>query len=244
MPDKFTYQPLTRWWPYGVYPSDLAAGRPKPAIVELRLAGGTVTDMEPYWPIDVVLTELADRAIAWYRHAIEISTRVEKLKRPTATPDELRQWIASTYALADRLPHVGGTTADQMRTAAAQLERTLDSPQQFFIRWPNLGTTADAQKRASLHLWAIDQLVRHVNDADAAYAQLRGAAGVVIPLTALWPALFARAEPIPPFADYADAMKRVRKLEKTVRTPDALIAALLADVITHGRLGPDGQPRT
>jgi hypothetical protein len=241
---------IAPWLPYVVSPSDPAAGQPKPAILELRLPEGvsdwqaailadTVETVE-HWPIDVVFTELADRAIAWYRHAADT-----KATRPAATVDEMRQWIAQTYALADRLPLIGEQAAAAMRHAATHLTRKLDSPHLYFRRWPSLGTQADAHRRANVYLWAIDALARHINDAEAAYAQLRGGGGGDIPPTALWPSLFAGHDPLPPFADYNEAMKRVRRLEDTLQahTRDALMVSLLADVITHGRRGPDGQPR-
>jgi hypothetical protein len=242
---------IAPWLPYVVSPSNPAAGQPKPAILELRLPAGasdwpsaimadTVETVE-LWPIDVVFTELADRAIAWYRHAADT-----KAKRTAATVDEMRQWIAQTYALADRLPLIGEPAAEAMRHAATHLTRKLDAPQSCFSYWPSLGTTADADKRVSVHLWAIDQLVRHINEAEAAYAHAGGGGGGNIPHTALWPALFARDhDATPPFADYNEAMKRVRKLETTLyaHQRDALMVGLLGDVMTHGRYGPDGQPR-
>lgn len=236
---------IALWLPFAVYPSDRAAGRLKPAIVKLpaEVSFDTISadHLQP-WPVDVVLTELAARAIAWYRQAVNT-----KAKRTAATVDEMRQWIASTYAIADRVPLIDAPVVERMRTAAAQLQRILDSPQPLFSHWPSLGTTADAQKRASVYVWAIDRLVRHVNDAETAYAQLRGAGVecVTIPPAALWPALIACDEPVPPFADYTEALKRVRKLEQTLQpqAADALMVSILADVITHGRLGPDGQPR-
>ena len=79
-------------------------------------------------------------------------------------------------------------------TSRGELETTLTSWQPFFAKWPAFATQADANQRASLHLWAIDRLLRALNEAEAETAAHSGAECVEYPLTKVWPAVFGTGD--------------------------------------------------
>jgi hypothetical protein len=195
------------WFPYALVPSDQLGDRPQlPAIIELGTANT--------WSFDVVMNTLADRVRAWHYQAVQPANP----RRQKATPDELREWIALTRALADRVS-TGEPTQNLMRHAAMKVERMLASPDSFFTQWPRLGTTADYQQRASLHLWAMEQMIRAVNASHV----------FEIPPTQFWPAMFDGSDDNLAFADYKAAMSRITSIDKKIKpgARDALMIAVL-----------------
>lgn len=213
MHDVSSITRLAPWLPYVLRPSDPIAGRSAPDLVDLG-TGAT-------WSIDVVVNALAALALEWHQQA---ARWVGSKDRPSVT--ELKAWINLTRTLADRVPF--GTTPDIMRTAAAELERIIATPAQFFATWPAIGTQADANRRASIFLWAIDRVLRAVNEIDTSREYL---------LTQVWPALFAAAnpdDPDPAFADYVGAQKRIATLEQAI-IPEQ--HNLLMATVLRGALG-------
>jgi len=193
---------------------------------------------------------LADRAVSWYVQGQEWA----KLKRKPTTVKEMREWIALTRSLSDRVPIYGETTK-AMQSTAGPLERALDSSQRFFVKPPTtIATNADADWRTSMHLWAIERILRAVNESEPIHAALRGGTAQQVNLkpTELWPALFTSRDEYPNaadavrFANYTEARKRVTTLDKNVKAGerDALMVHLLIGVLQQGHLNPDGTLRT
>jgi hypothetical protein len=229
-------------------------------LLELRLGAGVLSewraaiqagtvDVVQSWPLTIVFNILADRAVSWYVQGRQWAAARHK----PATLKEARDWIATTRSLAARVPIVG-QTAQTMLAAATALERTLASPGRFFVTpHPPIATKADADWRASLHVWAIDRLLRAVNASEPRAARPRGEGATCVDLkpTELWPALFARSERddldaiAVPFAGYTEAHKRVMNLERRIKPSarDALMIHLLAGALHTGHLNPDGTRR-
>jgi hypothetical protein len=237
-----------RWPPYLLHPSAGEQGRPDAEIVQIgnwdaAMAGGTV-DVVQTWPIDAVLKSLVVAAAHWYLRA------TSEKRRPQTTLGEMRQWITGTRSLADRLPY-GGSLAEQLDRAATALERTIDWPAQYLVKVPaSVETKADADLRASLNVWAMNRIVRALNETEPAYADLRlgGAEYLQVAPTAFWPAMFeclGKADlPEPPFADYKEAHKRVIRLQANVRDGQdrALMAAILYEHTRQIDASPSGEP--
>lgn len=254
-PLRTPHHDLLGWLPYGLLPSAREEGRPEPDIVEMRLPEGvsdwavafreeTIATVQA-WPVETALHRFAYQAA--YRHG-----QARSAQPGAATLDELRQWIASTRGLAAKMP-LAGPAVPLMRAAATRVENALDLPSRFFVRWPrHVGTTANTEWRVNLNLWAMDHLVRAVNEHEPAYANLRAggnggtAAYVSVTLAKFWPAMFESAdlaEPSPAFADYKEAQKRISRLNQTVKDgqTNALMVALLDEVLQGW---PPDQPST
>ncbi len=227
------------WLPYVIHPSSPAAGRPRPELIHLQLPPGesdwpaafraeTVQTVQ-VWPFDVVASAFVARATEWHLRARGAWPSTE-----LATVDEIRAWILTTQSLAARLPF-GPTISEQMDGIAARLQRTLDSPARFFVRCPtSRGTKQDAEWRTSMELWALDRLLRAVNDCDPF---------LYSPPTKFWPAMFEGSQPDgadsdPAFADYKEAQKRVSRLEETIQPAqrDVLMVHLLHDALQNGSI--------
>jgi hypothetical protein len=250
---------ITQWLPYVLYPSAPDEGRPEPELLEVRpgasvsdwraaIETGTV-DVVQSWPLTVVLNILADRAVSWYAQGRQWAAA----RRKPTTTKEVQDWIATTRSLAARVPIVG-QTPQTMLAAAAALDRTLESPRRFFVTNPaTVATKADADWRVSLHVWAMDRLLRAVNESEPVHARLRGerATYVEIKPTELWPAFFARSERDDldaialPFAEYTEAQKRIVTLKRKIksRERDPLMIHVLKGALDTGHLNPDGTLR-
>lgn len=250
---------ITQWLPYALYPSAPDEGRHEPELLELRLdAGvsdwraaietGTVHVMQS-WPLTVVFNILADRAVSWHIQGCQWAAARHK----PVTRNEVRDWITATRSLAGRLPFAV-QTGQMMLSAAAALERTIESPRRFFNTAPApIATKADAEWRVSLHVWAMDRLLRAVNDSEPVYVRLRGEGAMCVDLkpTELWPALFTRSDSADPdaialpFAGYTEAQKRIANLERKINPAkrDALMIHVLKGALDTGPLNPDGTPR-
>ena len=247
-----------RWPPYLLFPSEPEAGRRDPLLVEIRdweasMADGMLTGEDwaaryvaQTWPLDTVLKSLVMAAAHWYLRAT-----TEK-RPPRTTMDEMRQWINSTRSLAARLPY-GGPIRQQLHVTATALERTIDWPAQYLVRVPgNVEIKKDADLRASLNVWALDQILRAVNETEPRYASMRqpGAEYLHVAPTAFWGAIFGCLEaaglPYPPFGDYKEAQKRVSRLKTNIKDGQdrALMAAILSEHTRERCAQPPSEPRT
>jgi hypothetical protein len=253
---------VTRWLPFLIDSSAPEPGGPGPIISEVTLPPGetdffVALDAESVitveqWPIEAVLRNFAYQAAHWHSVATSATPR-----RPRVTIREMRQWVKSTRFLSQRLPF-HASAQEKMLQAAAALERAVDWPERFFVKHPSSrDTQPDAQWRASISLWAMDQLMRAINEIELLSAEMRSHGEpfryLEIGPTAFWPAMFDRFDEFPefsdlemPFSDYLAAQQRITRLDKTVRPgkQDELMISLLREVIHHGYLGPDGQRRS
>jgi len=249
-----------RWLPFGLLPSDQAVGRLFPEIHELRLPAGetdwlaaiqagTVETLQRR-PIDDVLKHFAMQAVTNHYAAGEFAAGTRPVR---ASRDELQQWIAHTHAMADRLPFVG-LWCDQMHAVAASLERYLQWPARFFTHSPAVDTKADANFRASLNLWALDQLMRAMNESEPVYAMWQEHetgqeyVGLKIPPTKFWPGMFdwvPRERVDPAFADYRVAHMRVQRLDLTIKPGlrNLLMTELLAEAMHSAVISPSEPPK-
>lgn len=206
---------------YAILPSDRARGRQHPEILDVRT--GTT------WTMDVAMNALAAHALSWH-----LQGQAWANAKHRATKADVQAWVDHTRSLADLLP-IGATVREMMHQTAARLESTLTSPLRFFINWPALGTQADANGRASIHLWAIDRLLRAVNEAEVDQGHRSGCEHLEFPVTKIWPAMFEGAEPTEPsFTDYKEAMKRIDRLDGRILDGqhDALLVTTLAATLT------------
>jgi hypothetical protein len=252
--------------PFGLYPSAPDEDRPLTQILELRLPEGETDWLAAFahetvetvqvWSIDDVLKNLAMEAAI---HHVLAAEYADGSRQPKTTTDEMRQWIAGTRSLADRLP-IGRLRSGVMKIAADGLEEMLDGPARFFKSWPtSLETKAHCDWIVSRNLWAADRLLRAVNELEPDFAQLRQMESgesvefLKVPTTKFWEAMFNwfPTERVPsgrerlPFCDYENAQKRVTNLEKTIKpeTRDDLMIVLLREVLHNGRYRP-GPPQT
>jgi hypothetical protein len=105
-----------------------------------------------------------------------------------------------------------------------------------------------------VNLWALNELMRAVNESEASYANWRKQETrqeqeyLKIPPTKYWPQMFHwwphdRAEP--PFVDYHVAQKRVQRLDETIK-PDLrnlLMIDLLAEAMHFPVISPSEPPK-
>jgi hypothetical protein len=190
------------------------------------------------WPLKAVLDNLvfeaarscADAAVTPEERAARGSSKPLYL----TTRAELLEWDEQTKQLAARVPYAG--VGERMRATVTTMEQLLDWPRRYFVKVPaSVDTQAFAEFRVSLALWALEQIRQALDTAPISF----------------WPKMFdwlAKADPParPPFADYHEAEKRIRRVEENRQPklgPEPLMADILRDVIALGYFGPDGQPR-
>jgi hypothetical protein len=236
-----------RWLPYLLVPSEPESGRDRPEIWQYRLTDGgsdwshiDAWQVEQQWPIDVAFSNLAALALYWHTWS---SREAAPARARTAGYDELVDWLNDTRNLAARLLLPGLDEA--MQDVAARADRTRRVADQLFENAPTtLGTQADANFRCSTCLWAIDELARAINETEREWAALLGVPNAAsLPTTQLWPSLFSPVDPMPAFADYREAKKRIRRLRVKPEKYGVLMRTALHAALTFGPFGPDGAHR-
>jgi hypothetical protein len=189
------------------------------------------------WTFDDVCARFAALALYWHD---QIDGAHHGARKRATTVGELRDWITTTESLAARMPFNGPVRAG-IEAAADRLRRVLESPGQFFSRWPHsLGTQAEYEWRTSVNLWALDQLARGVNSVEL------DAAGrgwyLAIPFNQFWREMFP-GDDAPDFAVYKVAQKRIARLTATIAAPDALMVHLLVSVLHEAAASPATTPK-
>lgn len=119
-----------------------------------------------------------------------------------------------------------------LRTEADRLAARLTWPSHFLRRWP-ADPLNQARTRLNVALWAFDELRRA--------AESLGATWPASTYDALVPES-AAAETVP--LDRRAIERRIRTIKQQIAAPEALLAAVLAEVMTFGPYGPTGAPRS